>query len=125
MAPATRGATKQTMLDALSRPKSRATQKNAATVDPSITKEKNKRWVVEQQDSTSGSEDGLPDADEDTSADGRASQHTISSLDDGRVFLQKEALINSDDGLDLDDMVSALVQILLMKGMPATARGTV
>ena len=122
MAPATRGATKQTMLDAPSRPKSRATQKNAATDNPGITKEKNKRRVVEQWKSTSGSEDGLPDVDEDTSADSGASQHTISSADDGRVFLQREVLIGSDEGLDLDNMVSALAQILLMKGMPAAAR---
>ena len=121
MAPATRGAMKQTTLDALSRPKSRATQKNAATVDPGIMKEKNKRRVVEQRDSMSGSEDGLPDANKDTSANGQASQCAISSAVDGRAFLQKEALIGLDEGLDLDNMVSALTQISLMKGMSVAA----
>ena len=125
MAPATRGVMKQTMLDLLSRPKSRATQKNATAVDPSVMKEKNKRQVVEQWNSTSGSEDGLPDVDEDTSADGGASQRTIFSAVDGRAFLQREALISSNEGLDLDNMVSALTQILLMKGMSVAARDAV
>ena len=61
------------------------------------------------------SEDGLADMDKDTSADGGASQHTILSVAHGRVFLQKEALVNSDEGLDLDDMVSTLIQILPRK----------
>ena len=94
-------------------------------VNPGVTKEKNKKQVAEQQDSMSHSEDGLLDVDKDTSANGGASQCTISSVADGRVFLQREALIDSEEGLDLDDMVSTLVQISLMKGMSATARDVV
>ena len=124
MAPTTRTA-RQTTLDTHSRPRPEATQKIAGTVNPSVMKEKNKNWIAEKQGWLAGSEDGMLGADEAESTIGSASQHTILSTADGRVFLEEEALIDSDKGLDLDAMVSSLVQILLMNGMSATARDAV
>ena len=112
----------QTTLDAHSRPRPGAIHKNTGKVNPSVTKEKNKKQIAEQQGSLAGSEDGMLGADDAESTVGSASQRMILSTADGRAFLEEEALIDSDEGLDLDAMVSSLAQISLMNGMSATAR---
>ena len=85
-----------------------------------IHKGKNKKKDAKQQHLLAASEEGLPDKDE--SAANGPPQHTIHSVAEGRAFLEEEALIGSDEGLDLDVMAGALIQISAMKGMPATAR---
>ena len=124
MAPTTR-TTRQTLLDTHSRPRPGATQKITGTVNPSVTEENNKKWIAKRQGLLAGSEDGMPGVDEAESTIGGALQCTILSAADGKVFLEEEALIDSDEGLDLDAMVSSLIQISLMDGMSATARDAV
>ena len=97
MAPTTR-TMRQTTLDTHSRPRPGAMHKNVGTVNTSVTKEKNKKWIAKQQVSLAGSEDGMLGMDDAKLTVGGASQHTILSAADGRAFLEEEALIDSDKG---------------------------
>ena len=85
-----------------------------------VSIKKNKKKDAEQQHSLAASEEGLPDEDE-PAANGPP-QCTIHSVAKGRAFLEEEVLIGSDEGLDLDVMAGALIQIPAMKGMTAMAR---
>jgi len=50
---------------------------------------------------------------------GNVSKHTICSLEEGRLYLEEEALIDLGEHIDLDTITGTLVQVSLMEGIPA------
>jgi len=86
---------------------------------PGSSKDNSKQKKADRQNSRTASENApLEEVDPDTA---RAPKCTILSVAEGQAFLEEEAFIDLDEGLDLDVMVGALIQILLTKGMPVAA----
>ena len=110
----------QTMLDAHSRQRTNTTvRKGTDARGLDSAKDSGKQKKVKCQDLHMALEGEPP---EEVNLDtARAPKHTILSIVEGWAFLEEEALINLDKGLDLDIIGGALIQISLMKGMPAAA----
>ena len=110
---------KQTMLDAHSWPKLRTRKKDADTGGTDAPKEKSKKKKPATRSTRADSEEERTDKG-DTDGD-ETPKRTILSVAEGRAFLEEEALIDAGEGVDIDMMVSTLIQVSLMKGMSETA----
>ena len=49
----------------------------------------------------------------------QAPKHMIRSAEEGRTYLEEEALIDPGERIDMDAMAGTLVQVSLLEGIPA------
>ena len=136
MAPS--GNTKQTSLDSYSRPTTRLARKEAgakgpikaATGPPSGPKSKKK--VTGPQSASTAPESDHPEDNEsdagrithmesevDALDPGQAPKRMIHSAEEGRTYLEEEALIDPGECVDMDVMAGTLVQVSLLEGILA------
>ena len=145
MAPS--GNTKQTLLDSYSRPTTRLARKEAgakgpikAAMDPPSRPKLKKKVTGPQGTSTAPESDHLEDNEPDISRimhmepevdtpdPGQAPKCTICSAEEaqeGRIYLEEEALINPGEHVDMDAMAGTLVQVSLLEDIPAPVSLTV
>ena len=93
MAPS--GKTKQTSLDLFGRPATRLTRRAATEKGTGVAKLSGKQRDADNQEQ-SGDPEGAHQEEADPPAD-QGSEHTVLSAEDGRAFLEEEAILDPGD----------------------------
>ena len=109
------GKMKQTSLDLFGRPSTRLARKEAELKGPGAAKLSSKQKEVGQREQSREPE-GIRQGEDDPSTSQDLKHNTL-SLEDGWAFLDKEAIIDLVEQIDMDVLAGALVQIALMEGM--------
>ena len=109
------GKTKQTLLDSFGRPPTRLTRRTATEKGSGAAKLSSKQKKATHQEQSSNLEGACQEGADSPTAQGF--ENTVLGAKEGRAFLEEEAIINSEDQIDVDVLSGALVQITLREGM--------
>ena len=98
-----------------------------------LAKEKNKRKIMESRhaprapgsdhskdDGSVDSQSTRSEAEAEELGTGPTAKWAVRSVEEGRIYLEEEALIDPGERIDLDTMAGTLVQLSLMEGTPAS-----
>jgi len=107
--------TKQTSLDSFGRPITRLARKEAEAKGSRATKSSDKQKEVNHPEQSRDPEEARQGGHNPPVSQGL--KHATLSAEEGRAFLEEEAIIDSVEQIDVDVLTGALVQIALMEGM--------
>ena len=109
------GKTKQTSLDSFGRPPTRLTRRTAAEKGSRVSKSSSKQKEAAHQEQSGNLEGAHQEGADSPAVQGY--ERTVLSAEEGRAFLEEEAILDPEDQIDVDILSGALVQITLMEGM--------